>query len=213
MKSIFSPLHSGEGLGRPFLLSLLIHFTLLAYPGIQGEGTHNFTADRLRVYLSPVAEFSASHTPKLPAEPSIITKTYPAQISTKNSQDKWAKIKEPDSEEPLTTTQSEPNRYFSNRLLDRPAVPASGPDPDTYLKGKTDLPSFPIRLRLYVDSLGSVRKIELLSPEYLPSEKLDPIREMLMATRFIPGQIKKTRLPSYMDIEIDVSDYAKEHSR
>lgn len=213
MKSIFPPLHSGEGLWRAFLLSLLIHFTLFAYPVTQGDDTHDFAVERLRVYLSPVSEFSASRPQKLPTGSSQITSPDPAQTSSENSLDKWEKNKKPDSEEPLTTTQGEPNRYFSNRLLDQPTVPASGPDPDTYLKGKTDLPLFPVRLRLYVDSLGSVRKIELLSPEYLPGEKLDPIREMLMATRFIPGQIRKTRVPSYLDIEIDVSDYAKEHSR
>lgn len=104
---------------------------------------------------------------------------------------------------------TEPARYFSNRLLERPTVPASGPDPERFLKGRK-LPKYLIRLRLYVDALGTVRKIDLREPEFAPPEDVEAIKAMFMATRFIPGDVKGTRLPSYQDIEIDVSDYSRD---
>jgi len=212
MKSLFPPLHLGEGLGKAFFLSLLIHLSFLSYPAIQSSDTRNAHVQRLKIFLSPAPEFSASHETKPPTDSSYSTSFQPVWTATRNPQDKSAQIAISGTAEPPALPLEEPARYFSNRLLDQPTVPASGPDPDTYLKGKTDLPIFPVRLRLYVDSLGTVRKVELRAPEHLPSEKLDPIRDMLMATRFIPGQIKQTRLPSYLDIEIDVSDYAREVS-
>lgn len=97
-------------------------------------------------------------------------------------------------------------RYFSNRLLDHPAVPASGPDPERFLKNKK-LPLYAIRLRLFVDATGNIDKIDLIDPEFAPPEEIEPIKAMFMATRFIPGRVQRTTLPSYMDIEVDVSDY------
>ncbi|MCL2346334.1 MAG: hypothetical protein FWC58_10855 [Desulfobulbus sp.] len=96
--------------------------------------------------------------------------------------------------------------YFPSRILDRPTVPVSAPDPRRFLTG-TDLPALPIRLRLFVDTTGRVTKIDILPPEYIDPERIEPVKAMFMATRFIPGSIRGTRLPSYLDIEIMLSDF------
>jgi hypothetical protein len=91
--------------------------------------------------------------------------------------------------------------FLPNAILDREAIPISTPNPRKYLAG-SDIPAVPFRLRLFVDRFGQVVDVRLLQPSFLDEAEIQPIKNMFMATPYIPGKLKDQEVPSYQDIEV-----------
>jgi hypothetical protein len=99
-------------------------------------------------------------------------------------------------------------RFYPNRLLDRRAVPISAPNPREFLTG-TSIPAVPFRLRLYVDEVGKVVRVEVRKPIVIDESRLQAVKDMFLATLFIPGHLKGRDVPAYLDIEIELEDVAQ----
>ncbi len=96
--------------------------------------------------------------------------------------------------------------HFPGSILDRPPVPYTAPNPREYLTG-TSIPTLPIKLRLYIDVNGKVIQIEAKRLEYLDESIITPVKDMFYATTFIPGNIKGIDVPSYIDIDVELSEF------
>jgi hypothetical protein len=118
--------------------------------------------------------------------------------------------------EASTASESEPSIdrsegmpiYFRSSLLDRPPVPHSAPNPRKYLS-TTPSSTLPIYLRLYIDKSGKVVEINVRTMELLDDSLVFQAKEMFFATSFIPGNIKGVDVPSYIDIELELSEYSR----
>jgi hypothetical protein len=102
-------------------------------------------------------------------------------------------------------------RFYPNRLLDRRAVPISAPNPREFLTG-TSIPAVPFRLRLYVDEAGKVVRVEVREPFVIEESRLQVVKDMFLATPFIPGHLKGRDVPAYLDIEIELADIVQPSS-
>ncbi len=91
--------------------------------------------------------------------------------------------------------------YRSPADLDQPVRPRSAPDL-SLLKGLT-WSGVPIRLRLFIDSQGTVVDTQVLQSAD-PDEVLARVRAMFLATGFTSGTVAGQPVPSYKDIEITV---------
>lgn len=96
--------------------------------------------------------------------------------------------------------------FFPTHVLGRPALPITAPDPKKFLSGK-EFPALPFKLRLYIDAAGRVVRVVGLEIEMFDERLLQPVIEMFYATRFIPGGHEGKDVPSFMDIEIELSDF------
>lgn len=111
-----------------------------------------------------------------------------------------------------TTTEIQPDSprefFFPTYIMDRPPFPVSAPTPQVYLK-KTEMPATLVRLRLYIDEKGQVVDVTISAPDEISKTASRQIREMFLATSFIPGHINDTDLPCFMDIEVDLASYVE----
>lgn len=98
--------------------------------------------------------------------------------------------------------------YFPSHLLERAPVPVSAPNPREHLTG-TAIPAIPIKIRLYINASGTVVNIEVLGPDFLDSSLIEPIKNMFYATSFIAGNRRGKDVGSYIDIEIELSDFVR----
>ena len=79
-------------------------------------------------------------------------------------------------------------------------MPISEPDVASV---KTDGTSgLPVRLRLYIDRLGSVVSVVPLVAAEADAAFVAALIRMFLATAFLPGQRGGTDVASYMDIEL-----------
>ena len=98
--------------------------------------------------------------------------------------------------------------YFPSHLLERAPVPVSAPNPREHLTG-TAIPAIPIKLRLYINASGTVVNIEVLGPDFLDTSLIEPIKNMFYATSFIAGNRRGKDVGSYINIEIELSDFIR----
>lgn len=89
--------------------------------------------------------------------------------------------------------------FAPSALLDRAAVPRSAPD-TSVLEG-LPFSGLPIRLRLFVDRSGAVVEARVLQTAEA-DEVAEAVREMFLATAFIPGRLRGQDVGSYEDVEI-----------
>lgn len=91
--------------------------------------------------------------------------------------------------------------YRSPAMLDVPVRARSAPD----LSMLNDLPwsGLPIRLRLFIDSGGTVVDTQVLQSAEA-DEVVARVRQMFLATGFTSGLVHGQPVPSYKDIEITV---------
>ncbi|MFZ6754307.1 hypothetical protein ACO0KY_13125 [Undibacterium sp. Dicai25W] len=97
-----------------------------------------------------------------------------------------------------------PSTYLPSIDMDIAAIPVSAPDFDAVPQIQQLL--IPIRLRIYVDSKGTVKDIRVLQVGSANSEVLDQLQAAFYKTKFIPGRRKGVDMPSYMDLEINFSE-------
>ncbi|KAF7600225.1 MAG: hypothetical protein CGU28_03825 [Candidatus Dactylopiibacterium carminicum] len=88
--------------------------------------------------------------------------------------------------------------YWPADSLERRPVPVSAPD-SRWLEG-ADLPAANVRLRLYIDAEGRVRRTEIVADD---AEAWAPVRRMFEETRFLPGRRAGESVPSWLEIELD----------
>lgn len=96
--------------------------------------------------------------------------------------------------------------FFPSRVLQRSPLPISAPDPRQYLAA-TDIPAIPLRLRLYIDAAGMVVNIDGDFSDLLSQPQINAIKTMFYATTFIPGHFRAQDVASYMDIEVQLTDF------
>lgn len=100
------------------------------------------------------------------------------------------------------------SHFYPSAALDRPPLPISAPNPRKFLSG-TDIPSLLFRLRLYVDSAGTVVSVETRQPIAMEETSIQPVKDMFLATMFVPGRLKGRDVPSYLDVEVQLDDLAR----
>ncbi len=213
------------------MLSLVVHVAMLALPGLEPGGQEKQIREwRLYATLSlnhhepdgslvnlpdhhyvPAKSKVSTDTPGLITQPKVTPDEAHAQFDS-------APPSEPIRGLPKasTTAESEPSGdgaddislYFRSSLLDRPPVPHSAPNPRKYLS-TTPISTLPIILRLYIDKSGKVLEIDVRTMETLDDSQVTPVKDMFFATSFIPGNIKGVDVPSYIDIEVKLSEYIR----
>ncbi len=211
------------------MVSLLVHATILALPNYHagllqshvGEKSLRATLTRISRDATKPQDFEPApilHTDesekaksdkKLPepiGQPDTSAEKRPALPAQSSKQVTDLPAAPTDSSEISGDKSDDTLRYVPSRLLDRPPVPYSAPTPRKYLTG-TSIPVLPIYLRLYIDKSGKVVRIDAKTIEYLDESLLAPVKEMFFATAFIPGNIKGVDVPSYIDIELQLSEY------
>lgn len=95
--------------------------------------------------------------------------------------------------------------FYPSRVLNRSPVPISAPDPRKYLAG-IDIPPIPFRVRLLIDASGTVVSVESDFASSPIEPHISAIQRMFLATTFIPGNLAGRDVPSYMDIELELTD-------
>lgn len=85
-----------------------------------------------------------------------------------------------------------------------PPLPKSAPD-STPLAGVPNS-GLPIRLRLFVDARGAVAKVEVLQASQFDAEAVARLKDVFLATGFVPGRSNGVDVASYLDIELSLAD-------
>ena len=93
--------------------------------------------------------------------------------------------------------------YRSPGELDRAALPISSPDLDK-LAGSA-WSGLPLRVRLFIDAKGTVVDVRVLRSNEDP-DVLDRVRQMLLATGFIPGRLNGADVASFKDLELSLGE-------
>ncbi len=101
--------------------------------------------------------------------------------------------------------QTAPPDYWPAAMLERSPVPVSAPD--TRMLQGADLPAGTLRIELFIDSAGQVRVVRPAQQAgQMPAELPEPIVDMFLATRFLPGQRGGLDVPSRVTLEISIQD-------
>ena len=98
-----------------------------------------------------------------------------------------------------------PSTFLPSSEMDLGAVPVSEPD-SRFLVGVKSGGS-PIRLRLYVDKYGVVKDIHVLQADDTDRLAVERLEAMFYATTFIPARRDGMDMSSYMDIELNITDF------
>ncbi len=95
--------------------------------------------------------------------------------------------------------------FLPSSQLDRGALPITEPD-STLLNG-IQSSGHPIRLRLYINAHGLVTDIRVLQADDFDKDAITQIKAMFFATAFIAGRHQGKDVPSYIDIELTISEF------
>jgi len=98
-----------------------------------------------------------------------------------------------------------PSTFLPSSEMERGAVPAS--EPDSQLLNGVENTGLPIRLRLYVDKHGAVKDIHTLQADDMDAMAVERLKTMFYATTFIPARREGKDMSSYMDIELNLTDF------
>jgi hypothetical protein len=90
--------------------------------------------------------------------------------------------------------------HLPTSALDIPPMPRSAPD-EQYVE-HVHRSGLPIRVRLYVDAIGSVTETRLLDAAPGDEEAADQVMAMFRDTAFSPGRLQGREVASYIDIEL-----------
>lgn len=98
-----------------------------------------------------------------------------------------------------------PSTFLPSSEMKPAAVPVS--EPDSQVLNGVPNTGLPIRLRLYVDKHGVVKDIHVLQADEMDGLAVERLEAMFYATVFVPAQRKGVDMSSYMDIEVNVTDF------
>jgi hypothetical protein len=98
-----------------------------------------------------------------------------------------------------------PSTFLPSSQMERGAVPTS--EPDSQLLNGVENTGLPIRLRLYVDKHGVVKDIHTLQADDMDAMAVERLKAMFYATKFIPARREGKDMSSYMDIELNLTDF------
>jgi len=93
-------------------------------------------------------------------------------------------------------------KYWPTGQLEFPPLPRSEPDVSRLSGVKAS--GLPMRVRIFIDATGTVRDVEVIQADILDEEATDRVRDMFLATAFLPGKRESSAVASYMDIELDL---------
>jgi len=99
---------------------------------------------------------------------------------------------------------SERSTFLPSDAMDQVAVPVSWPDLNilTNVQGT----GLPIRLRLFVDAYGTIQDIQVVQADGIDEITIDQLKQMFYATKFIAGRRNGKDTPSYLDIQLSITD-------
>lgn len=83
--------------------------------------------------------------------------------------------------------------------MEQQPVPVSAPDIN-WLEG-SDLPTANVRVRLYIDTEGEVRRVQIMAEN---AGEWAPLQRMFERTRFLPGRRANANVASWLEIEVEV---------
>lgn len=92
--------------------------------------------------------------------------------------------------------------YWPVAQVERVALPVSAPDLNRLAASR--VPSGTVRLRLFIGAHGQVDAVQVLGSE--DDGIWTPLRDMFLATGFLPAKRGGRDVASVQDLEIDVSD-------
>ncbi|WP_442781968.1 hypothetical protein [Collimonas fungivorans] len=98
-----------------------------------------------------------------------------------------------------------PSTFLPSSEMDLGAVPVS--EPDSHFLAGVKSSGSPIRLRLYVDKYGVVKDIHVLQADDTDGVAVERVLAMFYATPFIPARREGIDMSSYMDIELNITDF------
>lgn len=93
--------------------------------------------------------------------------------------------------------------FVASADLERPALPRSAPD--TSLLANLPWSGLPTRLRLFIDAKGTVVDVVVLQTSEADAV-VERMRQMFLATGFVPGRLHGVDVPSTKDLELVVGD-------
>lgn len=93
-----------------------------------------------------------------------------------------------------------PGIFLPSSSMDRRPTPFS--EPDMQMVNATPASGLPLKLRIFVNSLGRVVNVTPISASPLDSDFVDDVIVMFRATTFLPGQSGGVDVDSYLDIEL-----------
>ncbi len=108
---------------------------------------------------------------------------------------------EPPSPQAQTTARA--REFLSPSEVDR--IPIAFPSPDISRLSGLSWSGIPLRLRLFVDADGHCVEVKVLRASE-DSATLERVRQMFLATHFLPARHAGADVDSYRDIELNVSD-------
>jgi hypothetical protein len=83
-------------------------------------------------------------------------------------------------------------------LLDRSPLPVSAPD-ERWLDG-TVSSGLPLQIRLLIDAQGQVLSVTADEVQDIDQPWFQQVQAMLLATRFLPGQLHGMAVPTRLDL-------------
>ena len=95
-----------------------------------------------------------------------------------------------------------PKTHYARSEVDVPPLPKSAPD-DSLLEGVPGT-GLPVRLRVFVESDGSVSKVEVLHAEAGDAALAARAREMFLRTGYLPARRDGQDVPAFVDVEVVV---------
>lgn len=98
-----------------------------------------------------------------------------------------------------------PSTFLPSSAMELGPVPVSEPDSQFLVGVKGS--GLPIRLRLYVDKYGIVKDIHVLQTDDADGLAVERLEAMFYATTFIPARREGMDMSSYMDIELNITDF------
>ena len=104
---------------------------------------------------------------------------------------------------PQAPTIAPAHDFLSSAQVDRIAI--AFPSPDISSLSGLSWSGLPIRLRLFVDASGRCVDVQFLQASE-DAATLERLRQMFLATHFLPARRAGADVDSYRDTELDVSD-------
>jgi len=142
-----------------------------------------------------------SHAPSAPPEARVDATPEPLAVKTRSALAPERQASAPPS--PQAPTIAPAHDFLSSTQVDSIAI--AFPSPDISSLSGLSWSGLPIRLRLFVDASGRCVDVQFLRASE-DAGTLERLRQMFLATHFLPARRAGADVDAYRDIELDVAD-------
>ncbi len=187
---------AASGAGRP-----VPHQTAAVRLLVVGPIVEPQVAEPARLPTAPDGAVAPSHAPSAPpqASPAAVPEPMATRTRAALAPERQASA----TPSPDAPTIAPTHDFLSPAQVDRIAIAFPSPDISS-LSGLT-WSGLPIRLRVFVDASGRCVDVQFLSANE-EAATLDRLRQMFLATHFLPARRAGADVDAYRDIELDIAD-------